>query len=155
MNGNKLTISYQHFNPPPTIEMVRKSQYHQEGERCGILVRKGLTLRFLISTLGSENEGTNCTYMEESQRDTGRRLFGTTKICIPWCFSHFFKMIIRGAVLFWMTVYPWLMKPKRKIQTLCYQLAIESQYSSDKSITWNPWRAQMRATKSCTCNGEP
>ena len=79
----------------------------------------------------------------------------TTKICIPWCFSHFFKMIIRGAVLFWMTVYPWLIKPKHKIQTLYYQLAIESQYSSDKSITWNPWRAQMRATKSCTCNGEP
>ena len=50
--------------------------------------------------------------------------------------SHiFFKMILRGAVLFWMTVYPWLIKPKHKIQALYYQLAIESQYSSDKSIT--------------------
>ena len=88
-------------------------------------------------------------------RDKGRRLFGTTKICIPCCFSHFFKLIIRGAVLFWMTVYPWLIKPKHNIKALYYQLALESQNSSDKPITLNPWRVQMRATKTCTCNGEP
>ena len=129
MNGNKLTISYQHFNYPPTHRNGKKITKSSRGWEVWDFGTKRIdTALFNI-------------YLRERKWRDKLYLYGG----IP----------IRGAVLFWMTIYPWLIKTKHKIQALYYQLAIESQYSNDKSNTWNPWLVQMRATKSYTCNGEP
>ena len=77
----------------------------------GLWRLRGLVQCFLILTLLSENEGTNVILSNPKWR-RGEGCSGQPKYAFHDVSHIFFKSIIRGAVLFWMSDYRYLIITK-------------------------------------------